>query len=163
MESLNRYCSCPCLDSSLATSHGYVLHSLKEKWINAVYDQRFVLKHFYVTVFFRRSAWAALCANQIQVSFGPNQLASVRPLSKDDPGTLGQGTLLNLHVTCLIYWLYRGSQVVYHLLWKTGWSTVVVVVNGTPQILNGNFHGDKLVPFPRLFVGGYPSQKARKW
>ena len=31
-------------------------------------------------------------------------------------------------------------MVVYHLLGKTGWSTVVV--NGTRQIPNGNFHRD---------------------
>ena len=35
--------------------------------------------------------------------------------------------------------------VVYHLLGKTGWSTVAV--NGTGQIPKGNFHGYALVPF----------------
>jgi len=44
---------------------------------------------------------------------------------------------------------HKKILVVYHLLEKTGWSTVVV--NGTRQIPNGNFHGDALVPFPRLF------------
>ena len=39
---------------------------------------------------------------------------------------------------------------VYHLLGKIGWWTVIV--NGTRQILNGNFHRDALVPFPRLFL-----------
>ena len=34
---------------------------------------------------------------------------------------------------------------------KTGWSTVVV--NGTRQIPNGNFHGDALVSSPQLFPG----------
>ena len=44
---------------------------------------------------------------------------------------------------------FSETRVVYrHLHGKTGWSTVVV--NGTRQILNGNFHGDALVPFPRL-------------
>ena len=40
---------------------------------------------------------------------------------------------------------------VYYLPGKTVWSTAVV--NGTRGILNGNFHGDVLVPFPRLFLG----------
>ena len=47
--------------------------------------------------------------------------------------------------------LSSDTMVVYHLLGKTGWSTVVV--NGTRQIPNGNFHGDTLVRFPRLFPG----------
>jgi len=46
---------------------------------------------------------------------------------------------------------WRKATVVYHLLGKSGWSTVVV--NRTRQIPNGNFHGDVLVPFPRLFSG----------
>ena len=41
--------------------------------------------------------------------------------------------------------------VAYHFLGKTGWSRVVE--NGTRRILNGNIHGDALVPFPRLFLG----------
>ena len=40
-------------------------------------------------------------------------------------------------------------MVVYHLPGGTGWSTVVV--NGTRQIPNRNFHGDALVPLPRIF------------
>ena len=40
------------------------------------------------------------------------------------------------------------TGVVYHLLGKTGWLTVAV--NGTRQMLNGNFNGDALVSFPRL-------------
>ena len=47
--------------------------------------------------------------------------------------------------------LRKCDQVVYHLLGKTGWSTVGV--NGTRQILNGNFQGDALIPFPELFSG----------
>ena len=43
----------------------------------------------------------------------------------------------------------KAIVVVYHLHRRTGWLTVVV--NGTRQIRNGNFHGDALVPFPRLF------------
>ena len=46
---------------------------------------------------------------------------------------------------------YALIVVVYHLLGETGWSTVVV--NGTRQIPNRNFHGDALVPLPRLFPG----------
>ena len=42
------------------------------------------------------------------------------------------------------------TGVVYHLLGKTGWSTVEV--NGTHQIPKGNFHGDALVPFT-TFLG----------
>ena len=40
------------------------------------------------------------------------------------------------------------TLVVFHLLGKTGWSTVVV--NGTGQIPIENFHRDALVPFTRL-------------
>ena len=48
---------------------------------------------------------------------------------------------------------YGKVWIVYHVLGKAGWSTVVV--NETRQIPNGNFHGDDaLVPFPRLFAGG---------
>ena len=43
------------------------------------------------------------------------------------------------------------TSVVYHLLGETGWSTVVI--NGTSQIPNRNFHGDTLVPLPRNFPG----------
>lgn len=43
------------------------------------------------------------------------------------------------------------TKVVSHLLGKTGWLTVVVI--GTRQIPNGNFHGDTLIQFPRLFSG----------
>ena len=46
---------------------------------------------------------------------------------------------------------------VYHLLWKTGCSTVVI--NGTPLILNGNIPGDALVPFPRLFLGRWDQRR----
>ena len=47
----------------------------------------------------------------------------------------------------------RKSVDCYHVLGKTGWSTVIV--NDTRQIPNGNFHGhDALVPFLRLFAGG---------
>jgi len=45
----------------------------------------------------------------------------------------------------------QGFMVVYHLLGKTGWSTVVV--NGTRQIPNGIFYGDALVSSSRLFPG----------
>ena len=51
-----------------------------------------------------------------------------------------------------LFHISRATQdtvVVYHLLEKTGWSTVEV--NGTRQIPNGNFHGDALVSSPRLF------------
>ena len=41
--------------------------------------------------------------------------------------------------------------VVYRLLGKTGWSTVVV--NVTRGMLRGNFHGVALVLFLRLFLG----------
>lgn len=37
-------------------------------------------------------------------------------------------------------------MVVYYLIGKTGWSTVVV--NGTRQNLDGSFHRDAPVPFP---------------
>ena len=43
------------------------------------------------------------------------------------------------------------TKVVYHLLGKTGWSTVEV--NGKRQIPNKNFQWDALVPFRRLFPG----------
>jgi len=43
------------------------------------------------------------------------------------------------------------TKVVSHLLGKTGWLTVVVI--GTRQIPNGNFHGDTLIQCPRLFSG----------
>ena len=43
------------------------------------------------------------------------------------------------------------NRVVYHLLGKVGWSTVVI--NRTRGILNGNFHENALVPFPRRFLG----------
>ena len=53
---------------------------------------------------------------------------------------------------------------IYHLREKTGWSTVVV--NGTRRILNGNFHGDALVPFPKRLlessIKGNRSQKVWK-
>ena len=45
----------------------------------------------------------------------------------------------------------RDASAVYHLLGKTGWSTVVV--DGTRQISKGNFHGGVLVPFPRFLPG----------
>ena len=48
-------------------------------------------------------------------------------------------------------WVAYETHVVCHLHRKTGWSTVVV--NGTRRIPNGNFNGDVLVPFPRLFPG----------
>ena len=51
------------------------------------------------------------------------------------------------------------TQVVYHLLENTGWSTVVV--NGTRQIPNGNFHGDTLVPFPQLFPERQDQRRSR--
>ena len=38
------------------------------------------------------------------------------------------------------------------LLWKIGWSTVVV---------NGNFPGNALVPFPRLFLGRYDQRRSK--
>ena len=53
-------------------------------------------------------------------------------------------------------------MVVYHLLGKIGWSTVVV--NGTRQIPNGNFPGDVRVPFRDFLsedrIKGDSSQKA---
>ena len=50
--------------------------------------------------------------------------------------------LLQWHVFLRLFTIYLG---------KTGWSTVVV--NGMCEILNGNYHWDVLVPFPRLFFG----------
>ena len=59
---------------------------------------------------------------------------------------------------------FRETRLIFHLhsirnfrIFWVNWSTVVV--NGTRQIPNGNFHGDALVPFPRLFPID-PSQKA---
>ena len=56
----------------------------------------------------------------------------------------------------------------YHLLREAGWSTVVI--NGTRQIPNRNFHGDALVPLPRIFPGrkdhkpkGLELVKLSKW
>ena len=48
-------------------------------------------------------------------------------------------------------------MVVYHLLGKTGWSTIVV--NNTRQIPNGNFHFHDF--FPEDGIKDDPSQKAR--
>ena len=67
------------------------------------------------------------------------------------------------HVTVINFELFGQTQVVYHLLGKTSW--LIVLVHGTCRILNGNFHRDVFVPFPKLFLSedrikGNPSQKA---
>ena len=55
-------------------------------------------------------------------------------------------------------------MVVYHLLGKTGWSTIEV--NGTRRILSGNFQGERMLSshFQDVFsedkIKGNPSQKA---
>ena len=89
------------------------------------------------------------------------------------------GTFSARIFSCLYYYLYKlhdvdvisinkaltkeskktKTKVVYHLLGKTGWSTVVV--NGTRRILNGNFHGDAFVPFPRLVLGRYDQRRSK--
>ena len=50
-------------------------------------------------------------------------------------------------------------RVVYYLLGKTGWSTVVV--NETRPILTGNFHGDALIPNPRHFLGRQDQRQSK--
>ena len=42
---------------------------------------------------------------------------------------------------------------------RYGWSTVVV--NGTRQIPNRNFHGDALVPLPRIFPGRLDQRRSK--
>ena len=53
--------------------------------------------------------------------------------------------------------LQRETVVVYHLLGKADWSTVIV--NGTRQITNGNFHGMRSFHYHNFFPDGYGSKE----